>query len=141
MVEDEDDGSHDNFNDLKTTEPVIILNPCQLTQPEFAENMGDNLMLMEFERTNLHLKADLVQRVVIGFPDKTQQRRKHMIIKQFAPNFGGHKTSVSNESDLSRRKTSWLFTSKKSRKFSAINGTSEGLLATPLSPQARRPLI
>ena len=96
--------------------------------------MNDNVMLMEFERTNLHLKADLVQQVKIGFPDKQQVRRKHMVIKQFAPNFNGYKTSVSNESDLNQRKTSWFFSKKVSRKASAINGTNEGLLSRHLSP-------
>lgn len=64
-----------------------------------------------------------------------------MIVKQFAPNFGHHKGSVSNTNELRQRKTSWFFSSKKNRKLSAINGTSDGLLGMPMSPTQGRPLL
>lgn len=73
---DLDDYNKDYFGLLGTKDPVLILNPCDMTQPNFFENFQNENPYQKDEIDEKH-HLSLLRKLKVGFVDKTQQKRKH----------------------------------------------------------------
>lgn len=75
-----DDITKDHFAVLGTTQPILIMNPCDLTQRNFLSNRrnSDNPYIEKADEA-LELQINLFHNLKIANVDLKQQQRKHKL--------------------------------------------------------------
>lgn len=69
-MEDLDDTQKDYFALLNTRDPILVLNPCDMTMPGFEYQNQGNPYINDIDQANEHYKLNLLHQTEVAFVDK-----------------------------------------------------------------------